>query len=94
MNAKKIAILIISASLTMGTVGTMTVLADPPAIGSEVPQMPNIEQQLPNETSLNPDRNLMRFTNWHQNLIMKKKPEMRPSDKHRKRFGKKSKKKY
>ena len=40
MKAKKVAILLVSTSLAMGTVGTMTVFADPPAMGSEAPQAP------------------------------------------------------
>ena len=35
MKAKKVAILMISATLTMGTAGAVSVLADPPAMGGE-----------------------------------------------------------
>ena len=41
MKTKKVAIILVSASLAMGTVGTMTVFADPPAMSSEMPQAPN-----------------------------------------------------
>ena len=37
MKAKKVAILLVSTSLAMGTLGAMTVFADPPATGSEMP---------------------------------------------------------
>jgi hypothetical protein len=43
MKTKKVAIILVSASLAMGTVGAMTVLADPPAMGSEMPQAPSGE---------------------------------------------------
>ena len=49
MKTKKVAIILVSASLAMGTVGTMTVFADPPAMSSEMPQAPNGEAlQAPN----------------------------------------------
>ena len=43
MKAKKVAIFLVSASLAMGTAEAMTVPADPPAAGSEVPQAPDGE---------------------------------------------------
>ena len=40
MKAKKIVILLVSASLAMGSAGAMTVPADPPAMDSEMTQAP------------------------------------------------------
>ena len=54
MKAKKVAILLVSTSLAMGTVGTMTVFADPPAMGSEAPQASNGETpQMPDAQNFN-----------------------------------------
>ena len=54
MKTKKVAIILVSASLAMGTVGTMTVFADPPAMGSEMPQAPNGEApQMPDAQNFN-----------------------------------------
>ena len=65
MKAKKAAILMVSATLAMGTVGAVSVLADPPAMGGEqfgggpggqnfggeMPQAPN--GQMPNGQTTN-----------------------------------------
>ena len=93
MKAKKIAILLLSVSLTMGTVETMTALADSSAMESEVSHMPNEEPQTHDGESLTPNRNMLRFPGWRQNLIMKK-PQIRLSDKHRNRWKEKRKKTY
>ena len=54
MKTKKVAIILVSASLAMGTVGTMTVFADPPAMSSEMPQAPNGETpQMPDAQNFN-----------------------------------------
>ena len=54
MKAKKVAILLVSTSLAMGTVGTKTVFADPPAMGSEAPQASNGETpQMPDAQNFN-----------------------------------------
>jgi hypothetical protein len=84
MKAKKIAILLVSASLTMGTVGTMTVLADPPAMSSEMPPAPEGEapQAPEREAPQAPDIKEPRFPNWHRGGVKRKHKE-RPSDRRR-----------
>ena len=86
MKVKKLAFLLVVAVLTLGTAGTMTALADPPATDNEVSQTPNEESRASDGESQDSNRNLLRFQGWRQRCLGKK-PIIRSSDKHRKRFN-------
>ena len=87
MKAKKMAIFLISASLTMGIAGATAILADPPAMGREIPQAPDGEApQIPEvEVPQAPDGKVIqapdieapRFPDWHRWNTRKKKKRAR-----------------
>ena len=79
----------------MGIAGATAILADPPALGSEIPQAPDGEApqipevdvpQAPDGKVIQaPDIEAPRFPNWHRWQHPRKKPKQRRSDLHRKR---------